>query len=145
MTPAEALPWGIAGLSAVAAAAYAFAYSRACRRAAQLEVESARLREEPKTNEYRLERFDLVWYPAVTYAERDKLVVKAASGVPHCKACVAPLSSSGKGWKCPGCQTMRPETIADTAATDSVMKEALRFFLQRRADYRVAPELERFK
>lgn len=145
MTPAEALPWAVAGLSAVAAASFAVACSRAHQRGRELEGELATLRETPKTNEYRLERFDLVWYPAVTYAEKDKLVTKASPGVPHCKTCVVPLASSGGGWKCPGCRTVRPDSIADTAATDSVVKEAMRFFLQRRADFRHAPELQRLK
>ncbi len=150
MSPA-ALPWALAGLAVVTAGAFAWAHARARRRVAELEAELAAVKAADRSNEYRVDRFDLFWYPSVIYREAEKLLVRASPGVPFCRACVKALASQasqasqGAGWKCPGCGALSPESIADTAATDSIMREAVRFFLARRPEYRVAPELERLK
>lgn len=143
MTPAAALPWGLAAAALVVAAGFAWAYARAKARAAALEAELAVVLGADRHNEYRLERFDLIWYPVVSYQEKDKVLARASPGVPFCRKCVKPLAPDDEGWKCPGCGARSPDSIADTAATDSIVREAIRCFLQRRPDYRAAPELER--
>lgn len=97
----------------------------------------------PKTNEYRVERFGLAWFPTVTFHEGKKLITKAAPGVPYCKPCAKVLAQApGGGWACAGCGDRRADSVADAIATDSVVREALATFLMRHSDYRLAPELQ---
>ena len=89
--------------------------------------------------EFRLERFDVLWYPRVSYSPVSKTVAKARAGLPHCKSCVLPLSvspSDGK-WACSRCRTAYATTLADLAVVDSIEREALRYFLERNKDYQV--------
>ena len=89
--------------------------------------------------EYRVERFDVLWYPVVSFSPASKTVSGARAGLPHCKSCVLPLGSGGSdgGWVCPRCKTAYPASLADLAVVDTVGREALRYFLERDKDYKV--------
>ena len=145
MTPLEYISLAVAAISAAVAAAAWAARSKALRRAEAAEQSAESLRAAERPNEYRVDRFDLIWFPVVSYLEAEKLVTRASPGVPYCKACVKPLASQGGAWRCPGCSDQRPDSVVDTAATDSVMREAVRFFLQRHPDFRLSPDLQRLK
>lgn len=145
MSVVEIVSLGVAAACAVLAAALWAARSRASQKIEALERELEALRQAERSNEYRVERFDLAWFPFVCYREGEKLVTRAGPGVPHCKACVKPLASQDGAWRCAGCGDRRPDSVADTVATDSVTVEAVRFFLQRHPDFVLAPEVQRFK
>lgn len=94
--------------------------------------------------ESRLERRGLLWFPVLTAADDEKLVVGVASGLPHCVRCVQPLSlaaGSDEEWTCPGCRARHPGASADLMATDAVLADCLREFFARHPDYAPAPGL----
>lgn len=145
MTSLEIACAAAAALGLAAAATFAALRKRAQAEAASLAKELEAERAAPRLNEYRLERFGLLWFPCVAFQEREKLLVRASPGVPYCKACVKPLAAREGGWSCPGCSEQRPDSVADPAATDSVVREAVAYFLQRHPDFKLAPELESFR
>jgi hypothetical protein len=92
--------------------------------------------------ESRLERHGHLWFPVLTAADDEKLVVGVASGLPHCVRCVQPLSLitwPDEAWVCSACRARHPGTTADLNATDSVLSECLREFFARHPDYAPAP------
>jgi hypothetical protein len=101
-----------------------------------LEAAVALLEGGPKSAEFRVDRYDLLWYPKVEFSEKDKTFGKIAAGIPHCKKCVLPLKLDGKEWVCSGCSQRRPESVADIMVMDSITKEATAFFLERHKDFR---------
>lgn len=121
---------------------FIIAWRRGVSRELSLREELASLRAAPKTNEYRVERFGLVWFPTLTFDGGEKLVTKAAPGIPYCKACSKALAQAGGGWACSGCGERRADSVADAVATDSVMREAVAAFLMRHPDFRLAPQLQ---
>lgn len=139
------LAGGAAAVAAASAMGLGSAWLAARRRAVALEDELERLRTAPRSNEYRVERFDLAWFPTVVYREGEKLVAQVSPGVPYCKGCSKPLAARpGGGWRCGGCGDQRSDSVADTCATDSVVREGLASFLQRHPEYRLSPELRRY-
>lgn len=130
------------GLAALAAAAAFFALLAAwkARQAGRFRRElgalAARLKEiesAPRRHEYRLERFDVLWFPVVTYAPETGEVLQVVAGVPHCPRCAKPLKAPpGDGeWSCPSCGARRPASVTDLTVADSVAKQAREYFLQR--------------
>jgi hypothetical protein len=99
---------------------------------AQAQRERDALREKASKREYRMERFEALWFPTVTLGP-DGGAVSAAAGLPHCKACAVPLKLGAGEWACPGCGRKLPESLADTQVTDSVAKQALEWHRQRPA------------
>lgn len=110
---------------------------KAAARAAALEEDLKLLKAQPREWELRVDRFDLLWFPLLS-STTDKKVVGLAVGVPHCRACVQPLSLGDKGWRCAGCGGTHPESLADLMVTDSVAAEALKQFLLKHNDHRAA-------
>lgn len=139
MTPSPAC----AALAALAAGllvwALALRRARASARAdsAARERELAELKARPLEVEYRIERFDVLWYPVVTADPAARRVLKTLAGSPHCARCSVRLKSTGaeRGWACPECGFHVAAALADLQVTDTVAQEALRYFLQRRKDY----------
>lgn len=131
-----------AGAAAVlAAAAYIkerLARVAARRRADTLEGELKALKSRPEKHEFRLERFELLWFPTVTASPQDKLIQSVAPGVPHCKACLLPLSLEKNEWRCRQCSAIFPESLGDVQVTDSISNQALQWFQQRHPGYRLA-------
>jgi len=113
---------------------------------AELAAERAAKSAAPPTRvvEDRRERFSLIWFPALTVKDDEKLVVSAAAGVPHCARCVQPLrvaagaAGAAEEWACPRCGDRRPESIADLTVTDSVAAEAVAEYLARHDGWRAA-------
>jgi hypothetical protein len=135
--------------AAVAAAAFALALVAALVLKNKLDAARAELAAErarkagPSTRavEDRRERFSLLWFPALTVKDDDRLVVSAAAGVPHCAKCVQPLrvaSGAAEEWACPRCGDRRPASIADLSVTDSVVGESVAEFLARHDGWRAA-------
>lgn len=100
---------------------------------ARLEAELKEARKAGRTSQYRLERFDLLWFPTVVATEDNARVESVAPGLPHCKACVLPLRSRGDQWVCPQCESKHPDSLADLMATESIRKEAVKLFEERRS------------
>src|SRR5438105_3461901 len=92
--------------AALALTAVLFVFRSRARALAQktaaLEAELSRLRSAPAFWEYRVERFDAVWFPTIAALASEKRVVSASPGVPHCGQCVQPLATTGglSSWKC---------------------------------------------
>jgi hypothetical protein len=94
--------------------------------------------------ECRLERRGLLWFPVLTAADDEKLVVGVASGLPHCIRCVQPLNlvtGHAEEWSCSRCRERHPGASADLMATDAVLADCLREFFSRHPDYAPAPGL----
>ncbi len=86
--------------------------------------------------ETRIERLEVLWYPVIHFSAAAKRVVKTVPGVPHCKACVLPLTlKDGKGWVCPRCDNHFAESLVDVSILDMIGKQALRYFLERHKEY----------
>ncbi len=119
--------------------------SRLRRRLLEVEEEVVRLRaagKAPEVREYRVERFDVLWFPQVSYRSASKEVLAVGPGVPHCKACVEPLKSSGgrSEWACSRCGASFAESIVDLSSMDIVAGEALKWFLERFKGFRPPPK-----
>ena len=98
----------------------------------------------PRQFECRIERSGLLWFPVLTAAEGEKLVVGVSSGLPHCARCVSPLKlASGRTeeWVCAGCGERHPGAAADLMTTDALLTDCLRGFFARHPDYSPAPGL----
>lgn len=133
------LALGAAALFLGLAAAVAYAGLRKARRRAEaLEDEVRRMRSKPEKHELRLDRFDLVWFPTVTVSPGTMEITGVAPGVPHCRACVSPLSLGRGEWSCSLCNAKFPESLADLMVSDSITQEALKYFQQRHKGYRLA-------
>jgi ribosomal protein L37AE/L43A len=90
----------------------------------------------PQEHEYRIEMFDVLWYPNITWSPKNNEVLKTSAGVPHCKDCSQALKSSGDGksWACPKCARTAPGTVTDIVVMDQVAEKALKYFTQRHPD-----------
>ncbi|MBI3552994.1 MAG: hypothetical protein HY077_10805 [Elusimicrobia bacterium] len=106
-------------------------------RLAAAENELKMLKSSPETAELRVERYELLWFPAVVFSSTQKTLEKVSAGLPHCRQCVIALKLDGQEWVCPQCRARRPESVADVMITDSVEKEATKQFLERHREYRV--------
>jgi hypothetical protein len=93
---------------------------------------------QPERAEFRIERFDLLWYPVVSASLETMRIDSVVVGVPHCGKCAVPLGLAGKEWACARCSARHPESVTDTMATDSVAQQAVKYFQERRPGYRVA-------
>jgi ribosomal protein L37AE/L43A len=76
------------------------------------------------------------WFPVVTASRQNRKVSSVKAGVPHCPQCAVPLILVRGEWNCTDCGAKRPESLADLMVVDSIVKEALKQFLQRRRGYR---------
>ena len=129
------------GAAALLAAAIALYFrsrvSAQAARAAAAEAELKALKEAPLKLEYRLDNFGVLWFPLVTASAAAKEVLSVTPGLPHCKACVRPLSAAGADgqWVCRQCQAHFPATLVDIHVTDIISKEALRCFQERHPDW----------
>lgn len=103
-----------------------------------LEKQLRELKEQPERAEFRIERFDLIWYPTVTASIQTMEVTNVAVGVPHCGKCAVPLGLDKNEWVCARCNARHPESIADSMVTDTVSKQAIQYFKERRPGYKVA-------
>ncbi|MFH1723098.1 MAG: hypothetical protein ABII00_00600 [Elusimicrobiota bacterium] len=110
-------------------------------RAAALEAELAALRAKPVEREFRIERYDVLWFPVVTSSPAEKKVLGVKSGLPHCKKCALPLKAAtgSEAWSCSACGAQSPASVTDLYVSDSIAKLALQYFQQRHSDY-VAPD-----
>ncbi|MFA5140630.1 MAG: hypothetical protein WC728_15485 [Elusimicrobiota bacterium] len=134
------LPWLLLTFAGFLIVALGFAWRRsksaleaARAGAAKLEAQLAAQRSAPMEREYRVELFDLLWFPLVKADPAGKSVLEVQAGLPHCRACVAPLKSAqgSSEWACPKCGARRPNSVADLAVIDDVKKAALALFRQR--------------
>lgn len=119
------------------------------RRLREARLESQRLRSElekaggaARSWEYRLERFDVLWFASVTALPASREVARVVAGLPHCPSCVVPLAKSakGEGWSCPRCEFATTAALEDVALMDVIEKQALRHFKERHPDFRTAAE-----
>lgn len=118
-----------------AVAATAKAKARAAR-LARTEAELAELKTAPRDQEYRMERYDVLWFPVVTYKPLEKALTAVQAGSPHCPKCVKPLKAGpGENWQCPGCGIQRPSSVVDVVVTDQIAGQAALWFLERHPDH----------
>lgn len=125
-------------LAAIAYLKERLARSKAEARAATLEGELKALRSRPEKHEFRVERFELVWFPTITASAQDQVISAVAPGVPHCRACMLPLVLEHQQWRCRQCAAQHPESLGDVQVTDAITNQALQWFQQRHPGYRVA-------
>ena len=131
-----------AGAGAVVGFLLGLALAGRGRRKAQAERDAAlgelqALRSRPGKQEFRLDRYELLWFPVVTFSEQDKTILSAAPGVPHCRSCLIPLALNHESWDCRQCGKRNAASLADTAVTDSIVNEALRYFSERHPGYSI--------
>lgn len=134
--PADPKLAGLAAAAALFLLVAAWKTWRSGRLRRERDALAARLKElesAPRRHEYRLERFDVLWFPVVTYEPASGEVLQVVAGAPHCPACAKALKAPpGDGeWSCPGCGAKRPASVTDLAVSDSVAKQAREYFLQR--------------
>ena len=112
---------------------------RLMERLGELDGELNRARSAPRVWEYRLERYDVLWFATVAAARAAREIVSTSPGVPHCRKCVLALAGvEGKSeWRCPGCQEIHPGTLSDLAVIDTVIALALELFRENHKDYRL--------
>ena len=67
------------------------ARAAAQRRLLTVKDELDSLKSRPDKHEYRLERYELLWYPTVTVSPQEKTILSAAPGLPHCRHLPAPV------------------------------------------------------
>lgn len=110
------------------------------RQVKSLEADLERTRSEPVKWEYRLERYELLWYPVVTAAPDSKKIISIAPGIPHCMKCIVPLATHGAlaEWECSQCGAKHPESIVDAVVTDGIVNQALGYFKERHQGYDLA-------
>jgi hypothetical protein len=134
------IPWVLLSLAGLLILVLAVALRRgkaalgaAQAKAAELEAQLAAQRSAPLEREYRIELFDLAWFPLVKVDPIKNSVLEVQAGLPHCRACVTPLkpAQGSSEWACPKCGARRPSTVADLAVIDDVKKSALALFRQR--------------
>lgn len=112
-------------------------------RLAEAEKELHALKSAPRVVEQRLERFGLLWFPALSLQDASSYIVSATAGLPHCRACVSPLklqAGAEEAWVCLDCGARHPASVADTMVMDSVLQQAVKEFQQRHKGYRLAPK-----
>ncbi|MBI5241953.1 MAG: hypothetical protein HY926_15885 [Elusimicrobia bacterium] len=128
-----------AGLALGLALGWALGRRAAGAQRARAEALQARLDEAaaaPEVWEGRIEHFDVLWFPVVAASRQSRKVISVKAGVPHCPKCAAALVLVRGEWACADCGVRRPESLADLMVVDSIAKQALGQFLQRRRDYR---------
>jgi len=129
----------ILGVCAVAGAFAALSLgfwmkSRTARKQADaLAAELAAIRGAPVEKEYRIEQFDVLWFPKVVFEPGSGEEARAAAGLPHCVKCVQPLKAGAGGgaWACPACGGSHPASVTDLTVTGTIEKTALRYFCER--------------
>ena len=114
----------------------------ALKRIGELERELNSLKTAPKKIEYRIERYELLWFPVVTASPQSQEVLSVVCGLPHCRSCLRPLTVSREtgDWLCAECQQRYPASLSDTMVTDGIEKDAVKYFLDRNKSYRIAPK-----
>lgn len=112
--------------------------SRLAGRAAALQAEVDALKSAPLKQEFRMDRFEVLWFPTVTASEAGKVVTQVVPGLPHCKSCVASLTlAADHSFSCGRCGAKFAASLADVFVTDSVSKDAVKFFQERHPGFRV--------
>lgn len=131
-------PWAFAAVAVLLAGRAALL----ARRLRAAEAELARLRAAPAELEFRVERFEALWFPIVGFRREAKEIAQVRPGAPHCPACVRPLAAAARGgdWFCPGCGVRRTANLGTLSVADTVCQEALRFFDERHPGYRRPPK-----
>lgn len=106
------------------------------KRLAELEGQKQAVANGTKESEYRIERYDVLWFPAVVSSPTQKKVVQVKTGVPHCMACVLPLTMKGdSSWSCAKCAKRFQSSLIDVMVTDSINSQAVKYFLDRNKGY----------
>lgn len=105
-------------------------------RTAALEGEVRALRAklaEPPEHEYRIEQYNVLWFPRVKAPAKQGGEPQGKPGVPHCPKCIVPLKAgeAGRDWSCPKCDFHCPASVTDVVVMDSVLEIALRYFKER--------------
>ena len=131
----------LAGAVALLAGAAAFFKSRAgglALRVSELEAKFDQARTAPKYWEYRIDRFDAIWFASVAAVPEAKAIIAVSPGVPNCKNCVAPLATTGgrSAWTCPACGKAHADSLVDVTVTDAIVKLALDQFKESHRDFR---------
>lgn len=153
MTPSLALDplhLGLAALSLALLLGLVFAFARGQKTARGLHAELTKrdqelesLKNAPQKWEFSAERFDVVWFPSITTSPASKEVTQVSAGVPHCKACLVPLSilSDKDHSECPRCNSKFASSFANLMVLDSITKLALQYFQSKHPGYKVPPHL----
>lgn len=115
---------GLLALTLVALALKSRRVARLSRELKELKVGLEGLKEAAKRREYRIERYDALWFATVSEGTKG---LEAAPGRPYCKSCIIPLAAAdGRGeWRCPKCQASLPASLGELHVVDSIRKLAL--------------------
>lgn len=115
---------GLLALTLVALALKSRRVARLSRELQELKVGFEGLKEAAKRREYRIERYDALWFATV---EETAKGLEASPGRPYCRACVVPLAAAdGKGeWRCRKCGVGLPASLGELHVVDSIRKLAL--------------------
>ncbi len=95
------------------------------------------LKEQPERAEFRVERFELLWFPVVTASIQTMEITGVNPGLPHCAKDAVPLGLDKNEWVCARCGSRHPESLADTMVLDTISDLAIKYFQERRPGYRV--------
>lgn len=136
-------PWFVLLGITVAALLWLYMKERMAKCRAEENFESIRaelqaLRSRPRNHEFRVERFELLWFPNVSVSDQERVILGVSAGVPHCRPCLLPLSLDRGQWACRQCAARHPESLGDLMVIDSISKQALAWFQERHPGYRIA-------
>ncbi|MEE8425435.1 MAG: hypothetical protein V3S11_06380 [Elusimicrobiota bacterium] len=149
------LPPAVAGGAAILAflaLVLLIAFLLALKRGSRLSGELAALQDEmtalksaPKRHEYRLEQYDILWYPVLTLNEAQKKILKATAGFPYCKDCGERIKEMDGGvqWGCPKCDFRCAASVTDVVVMDSVNAKVVKFYQQRHPGFELAEKSDK--
>ena len=112
----------------------AYRVKSAVARARAAEDELLRIKNRPRTHEFRVERPDAVWYPSVLSEKATGTILEVKTGVPHCRGCGLPLASGGGGFSCGKCSSSYPAALASEKELAEIGGLARRWFEARHPD-----------
>jgi len=80
----------------------------------------------------------MLWHPALTVLDDDKLVISGKAGLPHCARCNKALGLAAavkEAWACSECGDVRPGSDVDFFTLEGVIQEGLKAFLLKNPDF----------
>ena len=97
-------------------------------RARVAEKELGEMKAVPGKHEYRIEQFDVLWYPTVVYDKKSFAIKEIKVGAPNCLNCGVPLSIGAAEFSCGKCGFKCPESVVSVSIIDQLSDKTKRFF-----------------
>jgi len=105
------------------------------RHAAGLETELKSYRSKPITREFRMLKYDVLWFPVLTIDPKNSShILNTKVGLPYCQKCILPLKAGvDEQWICMACGFKCAGTVVDIMITDGIAKIAETYYGESRS------------